>query len=189
MEKGKLPSVAGGGIKRMKKLVLVINGSGGVGKDTLCYLAARYFKVENISSITPIKEIAATCGWNGEKDDRARRFLSDLKQLTVAYNDYPTNWIYEKYTAFLKSDAEILFVHIREGEEIRKFVEKTKGDAKTLLIRGGKRFQKRDGNFGNRSDDEVENYTYDYYFLNEKPLREVEPLFIELLRSILAKEK
>ena len=53
----------------MNKTVLVINGEGGVGKDTLCDLAAKHFKVKNISSITPIKEIAAMCGWRGEKEE------------------------------------------------------------------------------------------------------------------------
>ncbi|MBO5879339.1 MAG: hypothetical protein J6Q68_02150, partial [Clostridia bacterium] len=67
----------------MKKLVMVINGAGGVGKDTLCDFASAHFSVMNISSITPIKEIAAMCGWNGEKSDKARKFLSDLKALSI----------------------------------------------------------------------------------------------------------
>ena len=71
----------------MKKAVIVINGAGGVGKDTLCDLAAKHFKVYNVSSITPIKEIAALCGWDGSKDDRSRKFLADLKQISVEYND------------------------------------------------------------------------------------------------------
>ena len=48
----------------MKKAVIVINGAGGVGKDTLCDLAAKHFNVYNVSSITPIKEIASLCGWD-----------------------------------------------------------------------------------------------------------------------------
>ena len=40
----------------MKKTVIVINGAGGVGKDTLCEFAEKHFKVMNVSSITPIKE-------------------------------------------------------------------------------------------------------------------------------------
>ena len=82
----------------MEKTVIVINGAGGVGKDTLCEFAEKHFKVMNISSITPIKEIAKMCGWNGEKTDKARKFLSDLKALSIEYNDFPTLWAKEKYS-------------------------------------------------------------------------------------------
>ena len=171
----------------MKKVVIVINGSGGVGKDTLCHMAEKEYRVKNISSITPIKELAATCGWKGEKTDRARRFLSDLKLLTVRYNDFPTNWVIGEYEKFLRSDEEIMFVHIREGAEIRKFVERTKGRAVTLLIRGGERFaMRRRHGYGNRSDDEVERYHYDYYFVNDKPLHETPPAFLAFMEKILS---
>ena len=166
----------------MEKTVIVINGAGGVGKDTLCEFAEKHFKVMNISSITPIKEIAKMCGWNGEKTDKARKFLSDLKALSIEYNDFPTLWAKEKYSEFLASDNEIMFVHIREGEEIAKFVKATGGKAKTLLVRGGERMTK--SNYGNASDDGVENYPYDYYFLNDKSLEEAEKAFIEFLKTI-----
>ena len=172
----------------MKKTVIVINGSGGVGKDTLCEMAGKHFKVLNISSITPIKEIALSCGWDGEKTNKARKFLSDLKRLTTEFNDYPTEWIYKKYLSFLNSDDEIMFVHIREGEEIKKFVERTDNKARTLLIRGGKRFEnKKNDAYGNASDDLVESYSYDYYFTNDLPLSETETAFCEFLNSILNK--
>ncbi|MBQ8350846.1 MAG: hypothetical protein IJY20_02225 [Clostridia bacterium] len=170
----------------MKKLVFVINGRGGVGKDTLCDFAARAFSVKNVSSITPVKELAAQVGWQGEKTDRARRFLSDLKALLVDYNDYPTVWATEQYHAFLASDAQIMFLHIREGKEIDKFVRATAGQAKTLLIRRAAVHQEA---YGNRSDDEVENYTYDYIFDNDLPLEEAEGAFVSYLRGILEEIK
>lgn len=163
----------------MEKLVIVINGRGGVGKDTLCELAAQHFKVRNISSITPIKNIAKQCGWGGEKDDKARKFLSDLKRVLSEYNDYPTRWARREYEEFLDSDEEIMFVHIREGSEIDKFVRATEGRAKTLLIRGGERMTK--SSFGNASDDCVEEYRYDYYYTNDKSLKIAEAEFKELL--------
>ena len=132
------------------KLTVVINGAGGVGKDTLCNIAAGQYRVRNVSSITPIKEIAAMCGWNGEKTDRARKFLSDLKLLTIAYNDYPSRWLDRQYRAFLDGDEEIMFVHIREPQEIAKFVRLTGGAAKTLLVRGGTVWQKKRGSTGTR---------------------------------------
>lgn len=166
----------------MAKVALVINGRGGVGKDTLCDIAAKHFRVYNISSIDPIKDIARTCGWDGSKDDKSRRFLSDLKALTIAYNNFPTVWAKERYLGFLDSDDEIMFLHIREPEEIAKFVEATGGAAKTLLIRGGDRMTK--SNYGNVSDDGVEDYTYDYYFTNDKTLEVAERDFCALLKSI-----
>ena len=166
------------------KLTIVINGKGGVGKDTLCRFAAERYKTENVSSITPIKELAAACGWQGEKTDRARKFLSDLKALTAAYNDYPTAYLSDRYRAFLSSDDELLFVHIREPEEIRKFVSATDGAAKTLLIRGGERCER--GAYGNASDDGVENYPYDYVFVNDRPLDETRAAFLDFLDGIVS---
>jgi hypothetical protein len=168
----------------MKKTVIVINGSGGVGKDTLCEMAGKHFKVFNVSSITPIKEIALLCGWDGEKTNKARKFLSDLKRLCVEYNDYPTAWARARFDEFLSSDEEIMFVHIREAEEITKFVNATGGVAKTLLIRPGNRLNKE--SYGNVSDDCVENYSYDYYYTNDKTLDVAEVEFIALLEDIIS---
>ena len=167
----------------MKKTAIVINGAGGVGKDTLCDFASKKFKVKNISSITPIKEIAAMCGWDGRKDNKSRKFLSDLKKLCVEYNDYPTAWAKGQYDEFLLSDDEVMFVHIREPEEIAKFVASTNGEAKTLLVRGGARMSSE--KYGNASDDGVENYNYDYYFLNDKTLEEAEAEFVKFIEKIL----
>ena len=125
------------------------------------------------------------CGWDGTKDEKGRRFLSDLKLLCVAYNDYPTIWLTRRYREFLAGEDEIMFVHIREPEEIEKFVRATDGEAKTLLIRGGTRFPEENLRYGNVSDDGVENYRYDYYFTNDRSLGEAEVAFADLLTVIL----
>lgn len=166
----------------MKKLVLIINGRGGVGKDTLCDFAASAFSVKNVSSITPVKEIAVQVGWQGEKTDRARKFLSDLKAAMVAYNDFPTQWAIAQYKAFLASREQIMFLHVREGREIDKFVRATGGRAKTLLIRRATVHQEA---YGNRSDDEAEDYKYDYVFDNDLPLAATKEVFVTYLHSLL----
>ncbi|MBO5898445.1 MAG: hypothetical protein J6R04_05490, partial [Clostridia bacterium] len=99
-------------MKNNNKLTIVINGRGGVGKDTLCDFAAERFRVRNVSSITPIKEIARTHGWNGEKDLRSRKFLSDLKRVFTEYNDLPTQYLANEYRAFCEGDEQIMFAHI-----------------------------------------------------------------------------
>ena len=170
----------------MKKAVIVINGRGGVGKDTLCAFAAKEYTVRNVSSITPVKELAARCGWGGEKTDRARKFLSDLKALLIEYNDYPTTWALAEYEQFLAGDEQIMFLHIREGAEIDKFVRGTNGRARTLLIR---RSSHHVGAYGNASDDLVEAFNYDYTFDNDLPLEKAEGEFLSLLARILSEIK
>lgn len=167
----------------MTKLAFVINGAGGAGKDTLCALAAKHFKTVNVSSIDPIKKIARENGWNGEKDLKSRKFLADLKRIFSEYNDLPTKYTVAEYARFLESDAELFFVHIREGEQIAHFVEeagKLGVKPKTLLIRS----ERCKGVYGNDADDDVENYRYDYYYSNNSTLEEAEGLFCDFLRSL-----
>ena len=78
-----------------------------------------------------------------------------------------------------------MFAHIREPQEIAKFVRLTGGAAKTLLVRGGDRMAKKAGKYGNTSDDLVENYPYDYYFMNDRSVAEAEGAFIPLLHTML----
>lgn len=164
----------------MKK-VIVINGKGGAGKDTLCEFAAKKYSVMNISAITPIKSAASLLGWNGEKTDTARKFLADLKQLSIEYNDFPNQYLVTQYKEFLTSQHQILFVHIRESDQISRFISSVNGSVSTLLIR-------RPGNtdsYGNAADDNVESFTYDYIYINNKPLIDAENDFLDFLGYIV----
>ncbi len=169
-----------------KKLVVIINGNGGVGKDTLCDFAKDSFCIRNISAITPIKEIAAQNGWKGEKDAKARKLLADLKAAFVAYNDLPFLYFKEQYEAFLKTDEEnILFIHIREAEEIDKVKKYVTIPCVTLLIT---REQKKNQCWGNPSDDNVACYEYDYCYSNDKSLADAKIDFAEFLNRIFIEE-
>lgn len=158
------------------KRVIVINGRGGVGKDTICDILAKHYSAINVSSITPIKGIAMAHGWNGEKDAKSRKFLSDLKALFTEYNDMPNKYVLSRVQDFASGLGEILFVHIREGAEIAKFVEAARkivgnmAEVRTLLVRRAAVSVP----LGNRSDDDVEGYTYDWVYDNDLPLGEVE---------------
>ena len=111
----------------MDKLVVIINGSGGVGKDTVCDAAAAFWKTRNISSITPILRVAESAGWDGVKTPASRRFLSELKQSCTEFNDLPFRYCAEQLAAFRESDEQLMFVHIREPEEIARFREAREG--------------------------------------------------------------
>ena len=104
----------------MKKTVIIINGAGGAGKDTLCAIAARHYAVTSVSAVDRIKEIARFGGWDGVKDERGRKLLSDIKLAFIAYNDLPFASLMEAYRAFCASQARVLFIHCREPKEIAK---------------------------------------------------------------------
>jgi len=164
----------------MDKLVIIINGIGGAGKDTLCEYIATHFETINVSSITPIKEIAGNYGWNGEKNEVSRKFLADLKKVFTDFNDLPTKYLMDEYDKFINGTAMIFFAHIREASEIEKFKRQITTPCVTLLIR-----RSENKSWGNESDDDVENYAYDYYFDNDKALEETQKEFHALISSIL----
>ena len=161
------------------KQIVVINGTGGCGKDTFVDLCKKYISIYNFSSIDKVKEIAKIIGWTGKKTEKDRKFLADLKKLTTDYNDMAFNSIKEAIDIFNNSSDELMFIHIREPEEIKRVVDLFK--AKSLLI-------KRIGQkliTSNNSDASVENYDYDYIIENTT-LKEYEnkaKKFIEDLKN------
>ena len=159
---------------------MVINGAGGVGKDTMCSFAARVYKVRNVSSVDPIKAIARMAGWDGDKSDKSRKMLSDLKMLFTQYNDLCLRYIKEQYQQFLQGDEQVMFVHIREPEEIARFVETAPEHIRTLLIRNSSKEQHV---YSNVSDDNVEQYTYDGVYDNCLTLEETEEAFLTFFRG------
>ena len=163
----------------MRKLVVVINGAGGVGKDTLCAFAAEEYRVRNVSSVDPIKELAKMAGWSGEKDDKSRKMLSDLKRLFTEYNDLPLRHIRKEYEQFLHSEEQVMFVHIREPEEITRFVSTAPGRIKTLLIVNSNR---ETAVYGNASDDNVAQYRYDATYDNCDTLEQTRKNFLRFFR-------
>lgn len=166
------------------KIVIIINGNGGCGKDTLCNLAAIKYKVRTISSITPIKEIASQNGWDGEKDEKGRKLLADLKTAFTEYNDLSFNHMKEEYEAFKESDNRILFVHIREPEEIDRFKKYVDMKCITLLVIRNSETTK----WNNLADDNVEDYYYDYIYDNDLPLEATEECFLLCLKRILEED-
>jgi len=153
----------------MEKRLIIINGSGGVGKDTFVEFCSNFTGVKNISSVDKVKEAAQILvGWNGEKDEKTRKFLSDLKQLSIDYNNYPLIYIENQTKEFMENDTQsIMFIHIRESSEIEKV--KNAIGAKTLLITSN-RVAKIETN---KSDANVEDFQYDYYIRNDGTLDEL----------------
>lgn len=162
------------------KQVFIINGSGGSGKDSFIEILDKQFwekcAIGNYSSVTKVKEIAKAIGWDGSKTERDRKFLSDLKLLTTEYNDMPMNDIKKMVNYFMSVDVNILvprimFLHIREPEEIAKAINEFKEyNAKAILV-------KRESIkhiTSNMADRDVYHYDYNVVINNDGTLEELE---------------
>ena len=153
----------------MKKLIVIINGTGASGKDTFVkHISNEFGGVMNVSSVDQIYKIIKELGWDGKKDDKFRKMMHLIKKASVEYNDGPTKYLIEKAKEFLNSDNTILFTHIREPKEIAKFKKEAEKivdsytTITTLLVQipGNKNF------WNNASDNGVNGYDYDYIFDN-----------------------
>lgn len=154
----------------MNKKIFIINGSGGVGKDTFVNMVGKYVPTVNFSSVDKIKEIARLVGWEGGKTGKDRKFLSDLKKLITEYNDMPYKTVVEKIKNF-KEDVvnEYLFLHIREPEEIKRI--DSEYDVSTILVK-----RPIEQITSNDADSRVNEYNYDIVINNTGDLTELNDL-------------
>lgn len=169
-------------MRPIKPLVIIINGAGGVGKDTICSVLRDHFKTCTYSAITPIKRIAREIGWEGKKTDRDRKMLSDLKDICTEYNNLPFKYMSEKLEETTVYKIDVVIFHIREPEEIDKFKQYVIAQGhtcKTLLIRS-ERVQQ---SYGNHADDDVENYPYDMVYQNDGTLENLDRDFMTFLEK------
>lgn len=167
-------------MNKNSKIVIIINGVGGVGKDTLCMYAAETFPTKTVSSITPIKELATLGGWDGEKSHKGRQLLVDLKQVFIQYNDLPYRYILSEYESFLNDENTLLFVHIREPKEIEKVVNSIDTPCVTLLI-----YRHNCEKWNNDSDKGVDDYSYDATFEMCQDKNETKHKFLEFLDELV----
>lgn len=146
------------------KKVVVINGPARSGKDTFIsmvgeVLSDRGIDVFNYSAVDQVKEWAKMLGWDGNKDDKGRKLLYDLKMVSVKYNDGPTKYLTEKVSEVIEG---VIFLHIREPEEIQKIKEVIPN----IVLLHLERPQLEQ--FVNGADDRTMEIEYDYYVVNDK---------------------
>lgn len=185
--------------------VVIINGKPQSGKDTFCKYAQGYCDDDEsantliISSVDPLKEMLTQLGWDGTKTDKIRDMLMDMKQLWVQNQDGPTMFLFNNILEFHKTctgEDNIVFVHIREPEEIKKLVNALTGfesmgiDVISLLvIREGEDTPNQPAET-RRSDDEalINSYEYDVTINNDEDLIKLQELAAEFVDKLLEDE-
>lgn len=164
------------------------------GKDLFCdlclnYMSARGIMGGKISTIDAVKKLAVQVGWNGLKEPKDRKFLSDLKDLLTEYNDFPyevvSQQIQETYLHFnremgIPEDKIVFFVHCREPKEIQKFVDRL--GAETLVIR---REEVEKLPQSNHADKEVLEYKYTHSIENNKGIEDLEQKAIDFINELV----
>ena len=162
----------------MKKIV-VINGSGSVGKDLFCELCNQQIPCKVISTVDMVKEAYKLLGWGGEKSEIHRKGLSDIKDISTETLDHPFKYVEKSIKDFYQSDTyEILFIHSREPDEINRIAKNY--PCATLLIRNS-RVTKIETN---HADAEVENFTYTHIVDNEGTIEDLKNSAMKFIRRL-----
>ncbi len=167
------------------KKVIVINGPAGAGKDTFVELCQEIFnkifhsEVFNFSSIIPVKRLAMEMGWDGVKDEKGRKFLADLKMLWASFNNGPTSYLLECASGVL---AGLVFLHVREPEEILKLKELIPDVVLLHVDREGAL------ELVNGADDRTLEINYDYYIDNNGDKDALKKICLDFIMHLLSEE-
>ena len=157
--------------------VYIVNGYPRSGKDSFVdYCLKRIGPCgDKMSTVDEIKKFAKKMGWNGEKTPESRYYLSELKQITDDWLD-SSNYLIDKKIRIIEAEADaygmnydqfVLFIHCREPNKIKEIVKKYA--AKTIFI--SRNSEK--AAFSNKSDSDVEEYSYDFQIENAGTLDEL----------------
>lgn len=166
----------------------IINGRPRSGKDSFVSFCLEELGAfgKLISTVDFVKKIATECGWDGTKDLKNRKFLSDLKDLLTNWGDVPYKKTLQEIDMFKFDldcwnvpDKGMVFIMCREPEEIERFEREL--NAKSLLIRRASvEFEQQ----SNHADSEVLNHKYDYIIENNGTIDELKEKAKDFLKKL-----
>lgn len=159
-----------------KLSVFVINGAPMSGKDTFVKMLQKEFpgQVVNHSTVDSIKELYSLTGWNGRKDAHSRKVLSDMKDYLTKKFDLPFLEVQNKIGEVLKMADEtgkdmMLFLHVREPEEIARIVKAFPETVTVQVTRQSTAMK----DTSNHADANVNDYKYDLTIDNDGTIDEL----------------
>ena len=160
-------------IKLKKKMIFILNGNPGSGKDEFSKILNEFVSTKHISIIDPIKIIESNVRISigkekyFKKDEKYRKFLSDLKDICEEYNDYPFQWVTNEVINFLsKSDNDILLIDMRSEKDIVRAEYMFNAESIFIENNRAKRIT------SNHADANVEKINYNHIIKNNGTLEE-----------------
>lgn len=161
-------------MKPLRKCI-VVNGYPLSGKDAFVSMCRANLEHENIftrsiSSVDIIKDVATIMGWDGKKDSKSRKFLSDLKDLSTEYNDGPTMYMKKSIENIHKAcEQYVIFLHIREPIEIAKFINLFPESLAVCIHR-----DESEKHHNNTGDTNIMLYPYQLHIYNNGTLQDLQ---------------
>lgn len=133
-------------------LVIFINGVARSGKDTFCEYMRMHARCKAISVADKPKEALRVLGWNGDKSDEFRKYLSDLCVMGESLNT-DENYLRDSINECKNNGIEILFLHCREPKNIIRFQKicNEENIKSTTLLITTNRVEQNMSNIGDRS--------------------------------------
>ena len=120
------------------------------------------------SMVEIVKHYAEQMGWEGSKEDKDRKFLSDLKDCLTEWADIPMAYVYSRVKEFEELGDGYCFIDAREEPDIQRIKKDlTEQGHKVQSILIDKKTFKY---YGNHADDNVMNQKYDITIMNDKDL-------------------
>lgn len=176
-------------------MIIIINGKGASGKDTIIQNIQEMYDVANITSIAPALKASIDNNWlsqnpdakNYVKSEKGRRFLSKLNKLLDDEFDISMKYLLKE----CHCKQNVKFVHIREPENIEDFktllsVAYSSEKVITLLVKSDRT---EDKIYGNPADDRCEDYEYDEEFINNYSLEKLKEASIDFFWYLMDKYK
>lgn len=150
--------------------IFTVNGFPRSGKDTFIrFLIKRYPKCFHTSMIHSIKDYLFASGvWHGQKTEKDRNMLSEIKDVLDKYNDFSYNEIRQEIVKYQElCGTDVFFIDAREPKDLQRF--KDEYEAKSIFI-------KRDAHktASNHADQNVLNFDYDFIIENNGTLEDLE---------------
>jgi len=169
-------------------MIIIINGSGGCGKDTFIEYVIKHSEqsIYNISTVDWIKEfckiqfsidpsdksLTNRAKWHEEKMHHSKFIFYEVcREIDKVFYNHEKGGLLDP----------IVFIHCRESKEISKFIENYK-NCLTLLIRRDS-IQIPD----NFADQDVENYDYDIVIDNNEEQDALEAKAVNFLEEEIVK--